>query len=189
MARFPSRELIQAVKLFDPKTVPSSDIDCAAYGEDDLQVVTSQYSSFVDHNQCSLEWDTLKHCMKISCSKHFFREFVLKLATESLITQYPSLSKLAKIILIYPASTSEVERGYSYQNAIENKFCNRLGEHHLNQLVRLRLNTPKASEFPFHEAYRSWVDAKHRRYVIPLPEKQNMDRDNSDSSSEPDTEE
>ena len=68
MARFPSRELIQAVKLFDPKTVPSSDIDCAAYGEDDLQVLTSQYSSFVDHNQCSLEWDTLKHCMKISYS-------------------------------------------------------------------------------------------------------------------------
>ena len=119
MARFPSRELIQAVKLFDPKTVPSSDIDCAAYGEDDLQVLTSQYSSFVDHNQCSLEWDTLKHCMKISYSKHSFREFVLKLATdESLITQYPSLSKLAEIILIYPASTSEVERGFSYQNAI-----------------------------------------------------------------------
>ena len=72
MARFPSRELIQAVKLFDPKTVSSSDIDCVAYGEDDLQVLTSQYSSFVDHNQCSLEWDTLKHCMKISYSKHSF---------------------------------------------------------------------------------------------------------------------
>ena len=190
MARFPSRELIQAVKLFDPKTVPSSDIDCAAYGEDDLQVLTSQYSSFVDHNQCSLEWDTLKHCMKISYSKHSFREFVLKLATdESLITQYPSLSKLAEIILIYPASTSEVERGFSYQNAIKNKFRNRLGEHHLDQLVRLRLNAPKASEFPFREAYRNWVDAKHRRYVIPLPEKQNMDSDDSDSSSESDTEE
>ena len=27
MARFPSSELIQAVKLFDPKTVPSSDIE------------------------------------------------------------------------------------------------------------------------------------------------------------------
>ena len=190
MARFPSRELIQAVKLFDPKTVPSSDIDCAAYGEDDLQVLTSQYSSFVDHNQCSLEWDILKHCMKISYSKHSFREFVLKLATdESLITQYPSLSKLAEIILIYPASTSEVERGFSYQNAIKNKFRNRLGEHHLDQLVRLRLNAPKASEFPFHEAYRNWVDAKHRRYVIPLPEKQNMDSDDSDSSSESDTEE
>ena len=151
---------------------------------------TSQYSSFVDHNQCSLEWDTLKHCMKISYSKHSFREFVLKLATdESLITQYPSLSKLAEIILIYPASTSEVERGFSYQNAIKNKFRNRLGEHHLDQLVRLRLNAPKASEFPLHEAYRNWVDAKHQRYVIPLPEKQNMDSDDSDSSSESDTEE
>ena len=175
--------------MFDPKAVPSSDTDCAVYGEDDLQVLTTHYSSFIDHNQCSLEWDTLKHCMKISYSRHSFREFILKLATdESLITQYPSLSKLAKIILIYPASTSEVERGFSYQNAIKNKFRNRLGEHHLDQLLRLRLNAPKASEFPFHAAYRSWVDAKHRRYVIPLPEKQNMDIDDSDSSSESDIE-
>lgn len=65
VARFPSSEIIQAVKIFDPKTVPSSDADCAAYGESDLQLLTTQYSSFVDHNQCSLEWDTLKHCMKI----------------------------------------------------------------------------------------------------------------------------
>ena len=82
MAWFPSRELIQAVKLFDPKTVPSSDIDCAAYGKDNLQILTSRYSSFVDHNQCSLGWDTLKDCKKIGYSKHSFREFVSKLATD-----------------------------------------------------------------------------------------------------------
>ena len=154
-ARFPSSKIIQAVKMFDPKAVSSLDTDCAAYREDDLQVLTIHYSSFIDHNQCSLEWDTLKYCMKISYSRHSFREFILKLATdESLITQYPSLSKLAEIILIYPASTSEVERGFSYQNAIKNKFCNRMGEYHLDQLLRLRLNAPKASEFPFHAAYR-----------------------------------
>ena len=39
------------------------------------------------------------------------------------------------------------------------------------------------------EAYRNWIDANHRRYVIPLPEKQNMDSNDSDSSSESDTEE
>ena len=71
-ARFTSSEIIQAVKMFDPKAVPSSETDCAVYGEDDLQVLTTHYSSFIDHNQCSLESDTLKHCMKISYSRHSF---------------------------------------------------------------------------------------------------------------------
>ena len=99
-----------------------------------------------------------------------------------------SLSKLAEIILVYPASTSEVERGFSYQNATKTKFRNRLGAHHLDQLLRLRLNTPKTSTFPFHDTYRRWLDAKHRCYIIPLPKKQNLDIDDSASPSGSDSE-
>ncbi|XP_065892733.1 zinc finger protein 862-like [Dysidea avara] len=182
-ARFPSSDIIQAARIFDPAAVPGSDTDCAAYGERDLLLLTSQYSSFVDHNLCSLEWDTLKHCMKISYARYSLREFMLKLATDvTLIMHYPSLSKLAEIVLIYPSSTSEVERGFSYQNATKTKFRNRLSVCHLDQLLRLRLNASKPTEFPFHEAYKKWVETKHRRYVIPLPEKQNIDLDDSDSS-------
>ena len=128
-----------------------------------------------------LEWDTLKHCIKLNYSQLSFRDFVLKLATdETLITHYPSLSKLAEIIMLYTASTSEVERGFSYQSAIRTKFQNTLGAFHLDQLLRLRLNAPKASNFPFHDAYKSWVDAKHHRYVIPQPENHNHNSDSSD---------
>ena len=65
-ARFPNSEVIQAAKIFDPKAIPTSDLDCIAYGETELQVLTTKYSLFVDHNCCSIEWDTLKHCMKVS---------------------------------------------------------------------------------------------------------------------------
>ena len=103
-AQFPSSNVIQAARIFDPTAVPTSDTDCAAYGESDLMLLTNQYSSFVDHNLCSLEWDTLKQCMKISYAKYSLREFMLKLATDdTLITYYPSLSKLAEIVLIYPS--------------------------------------------------------------------------------------
>ena len=79
---------------------------------------------------------------------------MLKLATdETLIMHYPSLSKLAEIVLIYPSSTSEVERGFSYQNAMKTKFRNWLSVCHLDQLLRLRLNASKPAEFPFHKAY------------------------------------
>ena len=73
--RFPNSEIIQAARIFDPKVVPTLDTDCAAYGEGDLQLLTCQYSSFVDHNLCSLEWDTLKHCIKMSYSGHSFRVY------------------------------------------------------------------------------------------------------------------
>ena len=43
-ARFP---IIQAARIFDPAAVPGSDTDCAAYGESDLLLLTSQNSSFV----------------------------------------------------------------------------------------------------------------------------------------------
>ena len=64
-ACFPSSDIIHAARIFGPAAVPGSNTDCAAYGESDLLLLTSQYASFLDHNLCSLEWDTLKHCMKI----------------------------------------------------------------------------------------------------------------------------
>lgn len=186
-ARFPNSELIEAVKIFDPKAVPVSDADCAAYGEKELRLLTTQYSTFVDHNLCSLQWDTLKQCMKISYSGYSFRNFVLKLATDStFIVHYPSLAKLAEITLLYPSSTAEVERGFSFQNTTKTKFHNRLSPNHLDQLLRLRLNAPQSTEFPFHTAYRNWVEAKHRHNVVPQPEKQKLDIEDSDSESSED---
>ena len=48
--------MIEAVKMFDPKSVPVSDGECVTYGERELWLLTTQYSTF-DHNLCSLEWD------------------------------------------------------------------------------------------------------------------------------------
>ena len=115
-ARLPNSELIEEVKIYDPKAVPVSDADCAAYGEKELQLLTTHYSIFVDHNLCSLEWDTLKQYMKISYSGYYFRNFILKLAIDdSFIAHYPSLTKLAEIILLYPSSTVEVERDFLFK--------------------------------------------------------------------------
>ena len=36
------------------------------------------------------------------------------------------------------------------------------------------------TEFPFYNAYKSWVVAKHRRCVIFQSEKQRVDSDDSD---------
>ena len=61
--------------------------DCAAYGESDLLLLTSQYASFLDHNLCSLEWDTLKHCMKIitdQVTHHYWHTYNTRKQSDSL---------------------------------------------------------------------------------------------------------
>lgn len=43
LARFPSNELIEASKIFDPQLVPTSE---ATYGEQELTMLTTHYSKF-----------------------------------------------------------------------------------------------------------------------------------------------
>ena len=129
----------------------------------------------MDHNECQL--DKLKQCMSANFKMERLQTFALKLAVDDgMKIRHPSLSILAEIILTYPASTAQVERGFSIQNAIKNKCRNRLGSVHLNQLICMRLNAPSIEDFPFHQAYVNWLDKKKRRYVVSKP----SDSDDSD---------
>ena len=159
-ARFPQSKLLEATKVFDPLLLPHGE-ELGNYGEEEIDTLSIQYSTFIDKNECQLEWDTLKQCIAANFKKSKYTEFLSKLASlEEFRVQYPSLSVLAEIILTYPASTSEVERGFSFQNAIKTKVCNRLGSEHLDQLLRLCLNAPQQDKYPFHEAYLQWLDDK-----------------------------
>ena len=107
-ARFPDNELIKC----DPQSIPTLDVTRATYGEKELDVLPNHYSKFVDGSLCSLEWDTLKECMVFSCKEYSLNKYmyVLALVTDKfLYLQYPSISILAKIIIVYSATTSEVE--------------------------------------------------------------------------------
>ena len=122
-------------------------------------------------------WDRLKQCMSVNFKTERLQTFALKLAVDDgMKIRYPSLTILAEIILTYPASTVQVERGFSIQNAIKNKCRNRLGSVHLNQLICMKLNAPSIEDFPFHQAYVNWLDKKKCRYVVSKP----SDSGNSD---------
>ena len=41
---------------------------------ENLEVLTTQRLLFIDHNLCSVEWDTLRHCMKVNYSGFSFRD-------------------------------------------------------------------------------------------------------------------
>ena len=168
-----SPRIVEAAKILDPKCLPAlpTDETKTTYGEEALDKLAFHYSNFIDRDECQSEWDMLKQCMNTSYKDETLQTFSLKLATdEGLKIQSPSISVLAEIILTFPASTAEVERGFSVQNTIKNKSRNRLGPEHLDQLIRMKLNAPRIEQFPFEKAYINWLDDKKRRYVVSRPQ-------------------
>ena len=93
------------------------------YGEKEVELLCATYSDVVDYAKCALEWDTLQEAIKSSYQACKFHEFIIKLVTKE--SHYPAMSSLAEIVAVFPASTAEVERGFSYQNTIKSKSRNR----------------------------------------------------------------
>ena len=164
---FPNVELFQASKIFDPTNFPSSPEKFCTYRDKELELLTMTYSELIDYSKCMIEWDMFKETMRANYKECKFHKLIIELVTdESLYMQYPALSTLAEIVSVYSASTSEVERGFSFQNAIKTKFQNRLSPCHLDQLLRLRLNSPTTNEVSFHKAYQKWMDTKQHRFTL-----------------------
>ena len=126
----------------------------------------------------------MKECIASNYKECKVVEFRLKMATDkTLYLQYPSLSKLVEIVLLFSASTSEVKQGYKYLNSLKTKFRNRLGAVHLDQPLRLRLNCTDTSNCPFHLAYTHWLESKCHCYIIQRPvEKIDIEDSDSDDS-------
>jgi len=98
---------------------------------------------YVDASDCVHEWDELKRALLTNFKSLSFEDFLLKLACDDrMVYQYPNLSTLAEIVLAYPASNAEVERGFSHANMIKTKSRNHHGTSHLDQLLCLKLNSP-----------------------------------------------
>jgi len=72
---------------------------------------------------------------------------------------YPLICAFIKLFLTLPASTAEVEQGFSFQNLIKSKLRNRLNLGSLDALMRLRLLGPPADQvqtFEIDEMMMRW---------------------------------
>ena len=176
-SQFPMHPTIEASRIFDPSKLPTTTSDLTTYGESQLSALSQHYSKYVDASDCVHEWDELKRAMLASFMSFSFEDFLLNLACDDrMVFQYPNLSTLAEIVLAYPASNAEVERGFSHANVIKTKS---LGASHLDQFLRLKLNSPDFEDSTyFEQAYHSWVTARKRRMIVEKPP------DHSDSDSD-----
>jgi len=85
------------------------------------------------------------------------------LMKSSLKNNISEFVKLAIIMLIMPVSSVPAERLFSSMNYIKNNRRNRLGELHLNTMVRLFLSRYEINGFPYGKALDIFFDGKARR--------------------------
>ena len=182
-ARFPETPLVKAFEIFCPKNLPACNL--AIYGEEELSLLCRKYGHVVDGDLAQIEWDGFKQSIKTNYSDLSMQDVLCRLVSdECLLQQYPNLAILAQIVLVFPASSVDCERGFSTQNHIKTKSRNRLGALHLDMLLRIRLLGGPPEHFPFERAYGLWLHAKKRRTKALTPPNDTESDTGSDESDD-----
>ena len=77
--------------------------------------------------------------------------------------QFSDLAKLMDIGGTFLSSSVDCERGFNLMNSIKNKLRNRLGEFHLDMLMRIKSYQLDCGVIDLDKVYLEWVTAKDRR--------------------------
>ena len=182
-ARFPETPLVKAFEIFCPKNLPACNL--AIYGEEELSLLCRKYGNVVDGDLAQIEWDGFKQSIKTNYSDLSMQDVLCRLVSdECLLQQYLNLAILAQIVLVFPASSVDCERGFSTQNHIKTKSRNRLGALHLDMLLRIRLLGGPPERFPFERAYGLWLQAKKLRTKALTPPNDTESDTGSDESDD-----
>jgi len=73
---------------------------------------------------------------------------------------------LVDICCTFQASSADCERGFSLMNNIKVRSRNRLGNTHLDHLMRIKSYLNAGRTVDLHEAYTMWKEQKVRREKI-----------------------
>ena len=156
--------------IFNCQAYPSDRSLLLEYGKEDLINLSQHYSQLfsplaTDSQSVLLsEWELFKYMVYENHKKDNLIK-VCQLALSQYQEDYPNITLLAAVCLVLPASSVDCERGFSQQNLIKTKQRNQLESNHLDMLLRLKIEGPPVSEFPFQEAISAWKKAAKRLYI------------------------
>ena len=80
-----------------------------------------------------------------------------------LFQQFRDLEKLIDIGGTFLASSVDCERGFSLMNSTKAKLRNRLGERHLDMIMRVTSYLQNGCVIDKVKVYEKWVNSKDRR--------------------------
>ena len=168
--RFPAMELLEAFSIFNPHTLPASDVDeLAAYGDDKLEVLLDHYSGTaleLDREQAMAEWQMLRVILTENQRLQSLPDAVSFLCDPSTDGTLTQLQALSIRVLLLPVSTADCERGFSYMNRIVTPLRNRLKTENIDKLVRLSANGAEVHDFDFVKALSKWANLGPHRINV-----------------------
>ena len=174
-ARFDDRSVMASFDIFNPAKLPhlpdkpsTADLEMfVEYGNNDVERLSQQFQVAVaDSVECIEEWCSFRQLLQDSCHHLKQEEVVSKLCCDSsLAAIYPNMSTLAKVCRVVPIQTADVERTFSQIKLIKSRIRNRMNENTLNSLLRIAIEGPPISNFPFTDAVQLWATKKNRRLL------------------------
>jgi len=164
-ARFPPDEL-QCWSAFDPTALKNCTSD---FGVAEVKKLCMQYKDLINltnDNLITKQYNDFNFLM----SEKLISGTITSLREIADITindeQFNLLSMLVDICCTFQASSADCERGFSLVNNIKVKSRNRLGNTHLDHLMRIKLYLNAGRTVDSRKAYTMWKEQKVRRQKI-----------------------
>jgi hypothetical protein len=143
------------------------------YGEQKISELAEFYGSpkegklgkidpILDTDSTKLEWKTVKTLVMNQQYRRANTQELWKTIHTFHSETVPNVITLARIGLVLPLHTSDVERAFSVQNSVKTAIRNRIGEQMVNSYLTVGIEGGPIEEFDFESAARVWRQEKKR---------------------------
>lgn len=180
--------VVQAMDIFDRTNFPADPEALLRYGFDELHIITEHFRPLLELNGCDIscierEWIKIKD----DIVKHHKHDKMIPLWQKMINDKndkYPNFLHLAKITLVCPVSTSQVERQFSFIKRFLGDWRTRLNVSTIEDLLRIGTEGPKPECYSAQLAVNRWWGSCIRRpNVKPYgPRKKNTGDDDDDET-------
>ena len=158
--RFPEREMQDWV-AFDCAVLKSP---CYAFGITEIEALCSKYEFVLPERSIIIDQFTdFKYAIAEQIKAGVVCTFADLINFTFQHEQFRELAKLVNIGGTFLASSVECERGFSLMNSIKTKLRNRLGERHLDMIMRVKSYQQDGCVIDKVKVYEEWVSKKDRR--------------------------
>ncbi|XP_054483270.1 uncharacterized protein LOC129116382 [Anoplopoma fimbria] len=146
--RFGSLDLLGAFHVLGPQAAKEDEAVCVR----NLKLLSNK---FLTGDQVIQEWTSFRQHILIGAFQGMDQQQIMtRLASQ--IDEwgqlYPGLNKLAAIGLTIPVSSVNCERDFSTLNRVKTDLRNRLQGEHLATCLRVSINGPPTTKFPYRRA-------------------------------------
>ena len=136
--RMPDADVIRAMLIFDARRLPLPEASGGKqpvlpqdYGDGEIEALINWFApdgkpAYIDADELRAEWLLFKGGCLVRSRGMSYHGMYRMLSTGD---QFPNITKLLAVAVLFPIANAVCERGFSTQNLIKSKLTNRLGKH------------------------------------------------------------